>query len=93
MNTVVDASVQDPAALRAALAQARAQGLRTKDAAESLGSSEGAAVAAHVGVHEHAMQVQALKPEWFALLSALQPCGTLMALTRNDAVVHEKDGG
>lgn len=92
MNTVVDASVQDPAALRAALAQARAQGLRTKDAAESLGSSEGAAVAAHVGVHEHAMQVQALKPEWFALLSALQPCGTLMALTRNDAVVHEKDG-
>lgn len=92
MNAVVEASVADHAAIRRAFAQARSQGLRAKDAAQSLGLSEGAVVAAHVGVHEQPLQAQALRADWFDLLSALAPCGTLMALTRNEAVVHEKDG-
>lgn len=92
MNAVVEQALADHAAIRHAFAQARAQGLRAKDAAQSIGLSEGAVMAAHTGAHEQPLQVQALQPQWFEILSALEPCGTLMALTRNEAVVHEKDG-
>lgn len=92
MNATIDSSLADHAAIRSAFVQARAKGLRAKDAAEAIGWSEGAVVAAHVGQHEQPLKAQALKPEWFEILSALEPCGHLMALTRNAAVVHEKDG-
>lgn len=92
MNAVVETLLADDAAIRAAFADARAQGLRAKEAAAAIGLSEGAVVAAHVGMHQQPLQAQALQPQWFDILSALQPCGTLMALTRNEAVVHEKDG-
>ena len=39
MNTVVDTSLCDAAQIRAAFDQARKQGLRAKDAAQSLGLS------------------------------------------------------
>lgn len=92
MNAVIDLPLADDAAIRTAFAQARAQGRRAKDAAVALGLSEGAVIAAHAGAHEQPLKAQPLQAQWFDILSALQPCGTLMALTRNEAVVHEKDG-
>lgn len=78
--------------IRAEFAQARARGLRAKDAAESLGLPEGAAVAAHAGEHTYPLKALALQGAWLELLQALEGCGPLMALTRNEAVVHEKTG-
>ena len=92
MNAVVDSPLADYAAIRSNFATARAQGLRAKEAATAIGLSEGAVVAAHAGTHQQPMQVQVLAAQWFDILSALQPCGPVMALTRNEAVVHEKDG-
>lgn len=73
--------------LRASFAAARQGGLRAKDAAAALGISEGAAIAAHLGAQGHA-----LRGPWVELLQGLASCGELMALTRNEAVVHEKTG-
>jgi putative hemin transport protein len=71
---------------------ARSRGLRAREAAEAIGLSEGAALAAHTGRHSHRLQCQALRPDWLALLKSLEACGPLMALTRNDSVVHERTG-
>ena len=76
----------------AAFAQARASGLRAREAAEAIGLSEGAALAAHTGKHAARLQCQALRPDWLPLLKSLQACGPVMALTRNNSVVHEKTG-
>ena len=78
--------------IREQFAQQRQAGLRAKDAAEALGLSEGAAIAAHGGEHERSLKVTPLRAEWLAVLQGLQACGTVMALTRNDSTVHEKDG-
>ena len=83
--------------VRERFALARAPGLRAKEAAESLGLSEGAAVEAHSlaygpGVHPGGFTVRALRGPWIDLLKVLKPCGPLMALTRNESVVHEKTG-
>ena len=78
--------------LHAQLAAARRSGLRAREAAHSLGLSEGAALAAHAGVVEGALQVTALHGPWVELLQGLEACGPVMALTRNDAAVHEKTG-
>lgn len=78
--------------IRAQFAAARAMGKRAKDAAESLGLSEGAAVAAHAGGHDYPLKALPLQGSWLALLQALEACGPLMALTRNEGVVHEKTG-
>ncbi|MFT3719539.1 hemin-degrading factor [Pseudorhodoferax sp.] len=80
------------AAVRAAFAAARRQGLRAKDAAAAIGLSEGAAVAAHQGAHGEPLRARALHGPWVTLLQGLEACGELMALTRNEAVVHEKTG-
>ncbi|MEF7615475.1 ChuX/HutX family heme-like substrate-binding protein [Aquincola sp. MAHUQ-54] len=85
------------AALRVRFAEARAGGLRPKDAAESLGLSEGAAIAAHVpGAGEDlpaaGLRAVRLRGPWIDLLRSLEDCGPLMALTRNASVVHEKTG-
>ena len=81
-----------PEDLRAAFAAARASGKRAKEAAESIGSSEGAAVAAHCGEHAYPPKAIALAGPWIDLLKALEPCGPLMGLTRNESTVHEKTG-
>jgi putative hemin transport protein len=92
----MNASNRDPEmavmTLRDQFGLARSQGKRAKEAAESIGLSEGAAIAAHVGRHAHALKAMALRGPWFELLKALTYCGPLMALTRNESTVHEKTG-
>jgi putative hemin transport protein len=83
---------QGAAEIRARFDVARRAGKRAKDAAESLGLSEGAAVAAHAGQHEFALKATPLHGPWVELLQGLEACGEVMALTRNEAVVHEKTG-
>jgi putative hemin transport protein len=78
--------------IRERFAQARQRGLRAREAALSIGLSEGAAVAAHTGVHGRSLRAVPLRPDWLALLQALEPCGPLMGLTRNHSTVHEKTG-
>ncbi|MDQ7746953.1 hemin-degrading factor [Hydrogenophaga pseudoflava] len=78
--------------LRQRFAQARARGLRAREAADAIGLSEGAAVAAHVGAHSQPLRAVPVQPRWLEILQALETCGPLMALTRNDSTVHEKTG-
>lgn len=78
--------------LRARFAEVRATGKRAKDAAESLGLSEGEAIAAHAGKHESPLKAVVLRGPWLELLQALGDCGPVMALTRNETTVHEKTG-
>jgi putative hemin transport protein len=59
--------------------------LRARDAAARLGVSEGELVAADPAARP-------LRTDWAALLGALEPLGPVMALTRNEAAVHEKTG-
>jgi putative hemin transport protein len=59
--------------------------LRARDAAAKLGVSEGELVAADPAARP-------LRKAWAALLGALEPIGPVMALTRNEAAVHEKTG-
>jgi putative hemin transport protein len=60
---------------------------RMRDFADELGVPEGALVAAGCGG-----DTVRLKPNWLAFLPALNQLGPVMALTRNEAMVHEKDG-
>lgn len=92
---------RDASAIRDAFTQARHTGLRAKEAAEAIGLTEGAALAAFLGHHTpdlHTLPVQTplavypLHTHWIALLQALEACGPVMALTRNDTTVHEKTG-
>ena len=92
LDPAAAASLQTAPGIRAQFAAARATGKRAKDAAESLGLSEGAVVAAHAGEHAQPLTALPLQGSWLELLQALGACGPLMALTRNDAVVHEKTG-
>lgn len=78
--------------IREQFAQVRQSGLRAREAAHAIGLSEGAAVAAHTGMHERTLRAVPLKSDWLALLQALEPCGPLMGLTRNNSTVHEKTG-
>lgn len=78
--------------LREQFAAARAAGRRAKDAATSIGVSEGEAVAAHAGGHDGPLRAVPLRGPWVELLQALEPSGPLLALTRNGSTVHEKTG-
>ena len=82
----------DAAILRERFSAARTSGKRAKDAATHLNISEGAAIAAHAGVHDYALKATPLKGPWVELLQALELCGPVMALTRNQSTVHEKVG-
>lgn len=92
------APLHDTAAdLRQRFEAARQTGLRHREAATRLGLSEGEAAALHsaaAGVAADAPGLRSvrLRGPWLDLLRALEPCGPLMALTRNDAAVHEKTG-
>ncbi len=61
--------------------------LRARNAAEALGISEGELVAAMVG-----NGVVRLADDAEAILKDVFPLGSVMALTRNDACVHERHG-
>lgn len=78
--------------LRQQFNDARLAGKRAKDAAAHIGISEGEAVALHCGSHEFAPKSVPLRKQWIELLQALEFCGPLMALTRNESTVHEKTG-
>lgn len=73
-------------------AEQRAAGKRHKDAAQAVGISEGQAIAAHAGATGRAIQAAPLRGPWLALLQGLEPCGPVLALTRNESTVHEKTG-
>lgn len=78
--------------IQALFAQARAAGQRHKEAAAAIGLSEGAAIAAHGGEHEYPLKAMPLCGDWLQLLQALEACGPVLALTRNETTVHEKTG-
>jgi putative hemin transport protein len=61
--------------------------VRIRDAAAALGVSEAELVATGCGEN-----VTRLKPDWYGLLFDLEGLGEVMALTRNNLVVHEKVG-
>lgn len=78
--------------LQERFASARAAGKRAKDAAESIGVSEGEALAAHAGNHAWPLKTMPLRATWLEILKALGECGPVLALTRNETTVHEKTG-
>lgn len=61
--------------------------VRIRDAAKVLGTSEAELVA--TGLGEGTVR---LRPEFEAILKDVEQLGHVMALTRNDAVVHERKG-
>lgn len=77
--------------LDAFLALRREARLRHRDAAARLGVSEGEAVAAAVAAPPPFSAVR-LAPPWPRLFERVPSLGRVMALTRNEAVVHEKIG-
>lgn len=62
-------------------------GLRNRDAAEKLGISEAELIASRCG-----SGTLRLRPDWPAFFAALPGLGQVMALTRNEDVVHERRG-
>ncbi|MGO4728508.1 MULTISPECIES: hemin-degrading factor [unclassified Inquilinus] len=74
------------AARWAALREERPQ-LRARDAAAALGVSEGELVASGTGAG-----TLRIGGEWSTILRAVESLGPVMALTRNESVVHEKIG-
>ena len=69
------------------LKQQSAEIVRARDAANQLGISEGALLAAHVGDG-----VVRLADDPQAILESVSRCGEVMALTRNEECVHERKG-
>ncbi|NJS14040.1 MAG: hemin-degrading factor [Sphingopyxis sp.] len=61
--------------------------MRERDFAEAIGVSEGELLAAHIG-----FGVRAITPDPDFIIPRLNALGEVMALTRNDLVVHEKIG-
>ena len=61
--------------------------LRIRNAAEQLGVSEAELVATQIGE-----TVTRLQPEFASILSEIESLGKVMALTRNEACVHERKG-
>ncbi|MEM7786161.1 MAG: ChuX/HutX family heme-like substrate-binding protein [Bacteroidota bacterium] len=78
--------------LRDTFAAFRAENPKTRirAAAHELGVSEAALVA--TGVDGDVIRLGAPDGGWRAILHELEPLGRVMALTRNDACVHEKQG-
>lgn len=77
-----------PQTLRTRFLQVKVQQkLRNRDAATALNVSEGEALAACVG-----FEAIRLKSEFVKLFEEIPPLGCVMALTRNDSAVHEKEG-
>ncbi len=69
--------------------------LRHREIAEKLTISEGELIAAHVGLGATAakgLRAIRLDANWPALIASIESIGEVMALTRNEACVHEKIG-
>ncbi len=69
--------------------------LRHREIAAMLNISEGELIAAHVGLGATAtkgLRVIRLDANWPALMASVESIGEVMALTRNEACVHEKIG-
>lgn len=82
-----------PEALRAALVKHRR--MRARDLAERLGVPEAALLAARVGQPPEPRSGQRVLPVAAApdrLIAAAEGLGPVLALTRNDACVHEREG-
>lgn len=62
-------------------------GIRNRDAAEALAVSEAELIASGLG--EKTIRLQ---PDWLGLFARLPKLGKVMALTRNETVVHERRG-
>ncbi len=91
MNAPTDFT-QSPQMLREAFQSIKIEkNLRNREAAAALGVSEGEAVAAHVGARDGAGAIR-LKGAFPDLIKAMKPVGEVMALTRNESVVHERTG-
>lgn len=63
-------------------------GIRARNAAEAIGVSEAELVAAFTGYRNTRLSIGALEE----ILPAVKECGYVMALTRNEACVHERKG-
>ena len=88
MNTATSAAVDTTQALRDAWHTLTAeQSLRIRDAAHKLGVSEAQLLATGVGEH-----VTRLAGDLRNLMLRIGELGPVMALTRNEAAVHEKEG-
>jgi putative hemin transport protein len=88
MEMTADGAWTNPDALRAAWTALRAKGtVRNRDAARQLGVSEAELIASQCG-----QGVTRLEGDFRRLLERLHELGPVMALTRNDDVVHEKIG-
>jgi putative hemin transport protein len=94
-------SIRSDQQIRADFESARQKGLRAKEAAEHIGLTEGAALAAYAAKQtpllkampvKSPLTVYPLKPRWLDILQSLEVCGPVMALTRNESTVHEKTG-
>ena len=72
---------------RIATLKAEAPKLRTRNIADELGVSEVEVLATNVGAN-----VIRLRPDFEAILRRVEALGYVMALTRNDDVVHERKG-
>lgn len=73
--------------LKERYAPLKEQNIRIREAAKQLGVSEAELVALGCGEH-----VTRLRPEFEAILSRIESFGHVMALSRNDEVVHERKG-
>ncbi len=82
--------------IRQSFATLRKEGkLRHREIAAMLCISEGELIAAHVGLDAIAakgLRVIRLNANWPALMASVESIGEVMALTRNEACVHEKIG-
>ncbi len=89
-TNIMTVESSDPAEIRARVEELREAGvqLRARDLAARLGISEGALVASECDGEK----VIRLGTDWAGLFTGLTAVGTVMALTRNHSVVHEKDG-
>ncbi len=87
----ISPTTTDLAARWADLRQAEPN-MRIRDAAKRLGVSEAALLATRLGTAQAAGGVERLRGPWPEIIAALGAVGPVMALTRNDAVVHERHG-
>ncbi|MCS6995362.1 MAG: hemin-degrading factor [Casimicrobiaceae bacterium] len=84
---------RDIASLRRDYARIKAERkLRQREAAAAIGLSEGEAVALHVGAEAPLRATRLRAADAPRLIEGLKACGPLMALTRNEAAVHERIG-
>jgi putative hemin transport protein len=80
-------TIDVPLRVRVAALRAERPGIRARDAAAALGTSEAELVAAGCGG-----TAERLAGPWHELIGALPSLGPVMALTRNEYAVHEKTG-